>query len=107
MVAKVNVVLRQGGGIGSMGGELPIPSSKIKASVEVTSGAAAVVNMGTYITQAVGDVWEITSVGGNIYALWGAAPVAAIGNGTLILAGQTRWFAATATGEKLSIIDAP
>jgi hypothetical protein len=110
MVAKVNVVIRQGGGMGAFGGELPIPSSKIKTSVEVTSGAVApVVLPGSYVVQANTDIWEITCKGGSIYALFGKtpAPVAAIGTGSMITDGQTRWFAASITGETLSIIDNP
>lgn len=52
-------------------------------------------------------VWVLTVTGGNIRALFGANPTATQleAGGWLILAGQTREFAARA-GDKCAIIDA-
>ena len=106
-MAKVNVVLRRSNSSSTNGSDLPVVSSKILAATEITSGAAAVVNMGGYLPQARSDIWEITCRGGSVYALWGATPVASVGPGTLIVDGQTRWFGVSTNGEALSIIDAP
>ena len=106
-MAKVNVVLRRSNSSSTRGSDLPIVSSKILFATEVTSGAAALVNLGGYVPQAMSDIWEITCRGGSIYALWGTTPVAMVGPGTLITDGQTRWFGVSTTGEALSIIDAP
>lgn len=82
----------------------PVINSVPRAAKTLTSTASSVPEAS--ISGANGEVWSVTAKGGDVYAAFGAAPVAAADSGHLILAGQTRDFAVTTAGEKIAVKDA-
>lgn len=78
-------------------------------SVPIAAATASSSGVSTASAIAAPDVnafWSVTATGGNVFVQFGGAPIAASGQGWLILDGQTRDFGVSAIGEKIAVKDA-
>jgi len=107
-MATVHITLSQVGGVALSGTEMPVANSIPIAADTLATSAISAQSSITASTDALAGksaFWTVTATG-NVYVRFGSNPTAVTDAGWLILAGQTRDFAVTATGEKVAVIDA-
>lgn len=103
-MATVHVVLTGVQGRVSTGAVMPVCNSQpIAVNTMTSSGTSAESGIAG---AEVGNFWNVTATGGNVYVKAGGNPTAATENGYLVLDGQTRDFAVTVAGEELAVVDA-
>ncbi len=96
-MATVNVALSKG-----MNG-YPTTTTDARVSEVITSSGTSQASTSLALG---GEVVTITASGGNVWVKIGAAPTAEEGGDWLVLDGTTRYFAPTAAGDVVAVIDA-
>ena len=83
----------------------PIPRSvpDETATTITTSGTS---QQASITADDLGEVWVITTSGGNVWAAFGSDPTATAGTHWLLLAGTTREFSVSAVSEKVAVVNA-
>jgi hypothetical protein len=102
MAATVHVTLGVVQHRAFTGSTLPIPPASPRLAETIASGAVSAV--GVSAAQE-GEAWTVTAKGGDVWVKFATVPVAAQGDGYLVLAGTTRDFGAVA-GQKIAVKDA-
>jgi len=107
-MATVHVAIGYSKGRGVGGAQLPVKSSIISRSIEVTSTASSA-DVGLTATQDEinsGALWFITVTGGDIYVAAGEDPTAAATSAHRVLSESSIELAINTAGETLAIKDA-
>jgi hypothetical protein len=103
-VALINIVL---GNIleGATQGLAIVPTSRPSSAEGLSSSEVSKTSIQTAPTNKGQQFWSVTATGGDVWLKFAAAPVAAAGSDWLLLAGQTREWAAI-PGDKVGVVDA-
>lgn len=102
-MATVHVTMNNVQGRSITGAFPPVVDSQPTDAATATSSATSAEIAG--IVGAIGQFWQVTVTGGNVWIAFGTNPAAGSGSGHLVLDGETREFAVTAAGEEIAIKD--